>query len=317
LTANPAAQELLGYPPEELIGRLFLDLVLDKDRQRASLLFQVVSSSDQKSTIECQMVCKNSDIKDMLISMNWSAADHSYFCVIHDVTEYRQMQRLKRQFVAMITHDLRSPLGSVLGTLALIAKQYYSMDSEQGSTRVVEAIQSVDRMLVLISELLECSKFEAASLKLNLEKVNVSSIIQESIGSVRGYADQQNITLSSETTDDAWINVDRPQLVRVLVNLLANAIKFSAVGSGVEIRSSKELTSVRIEVLDRGRGISLEDQQTIFEPYKQVGQSANNLKGTGLGLTICKSIIEAHGGIIGVESAVQRGSIFWIVIPIT
>ncbi|HEY9715594.1 MAG TPA: HAMP domain-containing sensor histidine kinase, partial [Chroococcales cyanobacterium] len=208
-------------------------------------------------------------------------------------------------------------LSSVLNTLDALSDGVYVAASEKGATRINEAVQNIDRMELLISDLLQMREFDASALSLQKEKTSLTELIEEALGSVRAYAEQQKIALVTELTD-CNLHIDRGQMVRVVINLLANAIKFSISGSQVIARAQPQTASVRIEITDHGVGIPLNEQASVFEPYKQSSQEADahRVKGTGLGLTICKSIVEAHGGKIGVESALPQGSTFWIELPV-
>jgi PAS domain S-box-containing protein len=315
LTVNPAVHELLGFETDEMVGKLFLDFVLAEHRVRSNKMLHDFMDGKKKGQFESSMVDKAGNTVNVVMSVLWSQGEKIFYCVVHDITQHRQIEQMKRQFIAMITHDLRSPLNSIFNTLDSIYEGVYTIESERGKTRLVDCVNNVDRMLRLIGDLFEMGKFDVAALTLEFHKVKVSSIIQESIGSVRAYAEQQKLDLRIEQVE-ANIEADKLRIVQVLVNLLSNAIKFSPAKSFITVSSSCHSTFVRLEVTDNGRGISEADQKIIFEPYKQAqGQENKGLEGTGLGLTICKSIVEAHHGRIGVISAVPRGSTFWIELP--
>ncbi|HEY9712846.1 MAG TPA: ATP-binding protein, partial [Chroococcales cyanobacterium] len=316
MTVNPAAREILGRDPDSLIGRVFLDLVAASDRERVNTHLQNLAKGVDVSRLECKMLTKDGSTIDILLTANWAQSDNSFYCVAHNVTHMRQLERMKRQFVAMITHDLRSPLSSVLNTLDAIAAGIYSIYSDKGVTRVNEAKQNIDRMLHLLSDLWEMEKFDAAALTIDFASVDLSEIVEESVGSVRAFAEQQNINISVES-EHCLIDADRTRMVQVLVNLLSNAVKFSPAGATVSVRALCRNNLVTAEIIDRGKGISLEDQKIIFEPYKQAAQTKaeKRIEGTGLGLAICKSIMEGHSGSIGVRNTEPSGSTFWIELP--
>lgn len=317
LRVNPAAQAILGRDPDEMRGQHYLDFVSTDDRTRVSTMFKNLMDGNPSDPIECGMQKKDGSPVDMLLSAHWSGSDKTLFCVMHDITQRRQMERMKRQFIAMITHDLRSPLNAIGNSLDLIALKVYDADSEKGQQGIHAAKLNVNRMLRLISELLEMEKFDATALKLELTKISLSSIVEEAIDSVRAYAEQQNIRIESKSLE-LEIEADKLRLIQVLVNLLANAIKFSPPTSCIFVSCRLDLPFVTIEVTDSGPGISEADRQLIFEPYKQAKQLAGEqrLEGTGLGLTICKSLVEAHHGSVGVIPAQPRGSTFWIKLPL-
>ncbi|HEY9712259.1 MAG TPA: PAS domain-containing sensor histidine kinase [Chroococcales cyanobacterium] len=318
---NPAATLLLGHGPDDLRGRVLISLVIPEDRERVLQALTKIahgdSQQDTSDTFECTMLTKLGESVVVSFSAYWSAQTKSLFCVLHDVTQHRQIERMKRQFIAMMTHDLRSPLTAIGNTLQLLSAGVYSAETETGQMRINEAEMNINRMLRLISDLLEREKFDVSQLTLEIEKVALETVVNESVGSVRAYAEQQKLNLES-ACGDITLDVDRTRLVQVVVNLLANAIKFSPAGSKVSVTGAVDGDEAVITVSDSGVGISPEEQQTIFEPYKQAKSAGGRtrLEGTGLGLTICKSIVEAHHGKIGVISEEQKGSSFWIRLPL-
>jgi PAS domain S-box-containing protein len=318
LSVNPASKAILGYSPEDLVEKCYINFVIETDRQRTIAKFQDLREGVAVGPFENGMIHRDDGIVDISVSAHWSETDKSLFCVLHDITQKREMARMKQQFVAMITHDLRSPLTAIGGTLHMLSVGAYSSETDDGKLRIDEATKNTERMLKLISDLLEMEKFDAAMLTLELDTISLSSVVDDSIGSVRSHAEQQKITLSKNTEASIIVEADKLRMVQVLVNLLANAIKFSPPGGSVNVSCYENSNFGRIEVKDSGPGISVEEQQLIFEPFKQAKRKkgAERLEGTGLGLAICKSIIEAHHGTIGVISS-KAGSIFWVEIPIS
>ncbi|HEY9712373.1 MAG TPA: ATP-binding protein [Chroococcales cyanobacterium] len=314
---NPAAQLILNRNPESLLGRSLMDLVLPDYREPVLLGFRTTAASARTQRFECRFSAENGAQIDILLSAYWSEVDGIFSCTGHDLTEVRSLERMKRQFVAMISHDLRTPLSSVLSMLTAIEDGVYKARSEKGAERLQSAIENVDRMLALTDDLLEMATFEGASLSVEVRAVAVSSVINQAVASVRTFAEHRGVALSADI-GECSISADPGRLVQVLVNLLSNAVKFSPFGGTVSVSSRPSSGRVRIEIADSGPGISPEDQSVIFEPYRQSVQSHSNRhrEGTGLGLTICKLIVEAHGGAIGVTSAQNKGSTFWVEIPL-
>lgn len=234
---------------------------------------------------------------------------------IKDITERREIEKLKQEFIAMISHDLRTPLTSIGGTLTLIQEGIYGDISEGGTKRVVDAQRNVERLINLVSDLLDLEKLEAGKLTMELEPCDVHEIIDSSVGSIKSYAEQKGVSLHVESPG-APITADSDRLVQVLVNLISNAIKFSPVGGNVYVSAEANNGHVSLFVKDEGRGIPKEFQESIFERFQQVALSdGKRSMGSGLGLAICKAIIESHNGQIGVESDGATGSTFWIKLP--
>ncbi|HEY9733242.1 MAG TPA: PAS domain S-box protein [Drouetiella sp.] len=234
---------------------------------------------------------------------------------IKDITERKEIEKLKQEFIAMISHDLRTPLTSIGGTLTLIQEGIYGEISDGGNKRVTDAQRNVERLINLVSDLLDLEKLEAGKLTMEMSPCNVSDVIDSSISSVKSYAEQKGIALHA-ASGGAEISADHDRLVQVLVNLISNAVKFSPVGGNVYVSSERKEDFVILSVKDEGRGIPKEFQDSIFEKFQQVASGdAKRSMGTGLGLAICKAIVESHNGKIGVDSDGKTGSTFWIRLP--
>lgn len=230
----------------------------------------------------------------------------------------REVQRLKQEFVRMISHDLKAPLTSVTMTLDMLVDGMYGELNERAQARVATATGSTRRLIALINDLLDLEKLEAGQFELEVTGVDASVLIESSVDEIFSIAQSRGITFEMSDTD-AVVLCDGERIVQVLVNLLSNAIKFSPDGSSIALRlqvDSVDTTRVRFEVIDQGRGIPAEAMDLVFDRFKQVERSdATKKKGTGLGLAICKAIVEQHGGTIGVSSSLGQGSTFWFTLP--
>ncbi len=175
----------------------------------------------------------------------------------------------------------------------------------------------MDRLIALINDLLDLEKLEAGQMPLDMAPASLADVAERSVQAVDAYAQERSVELSCQV-DDAVVLADSDRIVQVIVNILANAIRFSPPGGRVllssKISASREIIEVRIS--DQGRGIPEDHQRTIFNRYGQVEREDSKRRaGTGLGLAICKLIVDAHGGEIGVESQVGKGSTFWFRLP--
>jgi len=228
----------------------------------------------------------------------------------------REIERLKREFVSMVSHDLRTPLTSVQGTLALFSRGVYGEVPHQGRLRLASAEQSTRRLIKLVNDLLEIEKLETGNLLMHKEEVSAADMIERAVESVRGFAEQHNVSLQATSCDQKF-DADGDRIVQVLVNLLSNAVKFSPAGSMVTLKASANDRDLEFRASDQGRGIPASEREAIFERFRQVELADGREKGgTGLGLAICKAIVVQHGGQIGVDSEEGKGSTFWFTIPI-
>lgn len=235
--------------------------------------------------------------------------------VFHDMADaLAEAARLKQEFVAMVSHDLRTPLTSIQGFLTLLEDGAYGDLPTKAHERTHLANRSINRLISLINDLLDMEKMEAGKLEMNIDVTPVQPIVERSIDSVQNFAEQHQVKLESERTEfDVVADPDR--IVQVLVNLLSNAIKFSPKGAPVRITTEQSDKIVEVRVIDQGPGIPAKYIDTIFERFRQLPEGAQKKGSTGLGLAICKAIIEQHGGTIGVDTEEGKGSTFWFKLP--
>lgn len=231
------------------------------------------------------------------------------------VKQLKEVEEMKQQFVAMVSHDLRTPLTSVCGFLEMLRHGAYGKLSDQGQQRTALAERNISRLIALINDLLDMEKLESGQLELVPEQISVEPVITRSIDAVRVFAEQHKVSIISES-NDLTVYADGNRLIQVLVNLISNAVKFSPPESTITISSVPTGGYVELRVADQGRGIPGQFKDVIFERFRQVKTTdATQKGGTGLGLAICKAIVEQHGGTIGVESEEGKGSMFWLRIP--
>ncbi len=251
-----------------------------------------------------------------LTAYSQSGNNDLYLLVLSDITQRKEIERLKREFMQMVSHDLRTPLTSIQIFLNLLLDGVYGELSEKIRQKAAVADRSAARLINLVSDLLDMERMESGQLRLSSDIVQISSVIERSLESVRPFAEQQGITLSSRRAS-AEVFADQNRLVQVLINLLSNAIKFSPPGRSVDVSVTPESEWIEVAVCDQGRGVPASMQEDIFQRFKQVElKDATEKKGSGLGLAICKVIIEQHGGKIGVRSQSNKGSTFWFRLPV-
>ncbi len=235
----------------------------------------------------------------------------------HDMAdEVLEAQRMRQTFVAMISHDLRTPLTAVQGYLTLVTMGAMGDVPEQALKGAAKAEANVDRLIRLINDLLFLEKMEAGKMQMTLKVVYLEDLIQKSVDAIEEFAKGHDVKLVFDETN-AEVNADPDRLIQVIINLASNAVKFSPKGETVEIKTIEESEFVEVQVIDKGRGVPAKYVDLIFEKYKQVKEEDQTKKGgTGLGLPICKMIVEQLGGSIGVRSEEGKGSTFWFRLPL-
>jgi PAS domain S-box-containing protein len=225
-----------------------------------------------------------------------------------------QASQFKDQFLSTMSHELRTPLNAVIGFSELLSEKRYGPLNEKQASYASRIHTAGHHLLRLINDILDLSKIEAGRLELTLEDLCLKVVAGDVLSSLKPLADKKSITLTSCCGIDVAVRADVTRLQQVLTNLVANAIKFSPAGASVTVSAVRQDAWVRIEVVDNGPGIPLEEQKLIFESFYRAKQSQNR-EGAGLGLAITKRLVEAHGGEFSLESAPGRGSCFFFTLP--
>jgi len=313
---SPACTRIWGYEPSKLSGTLIANFLVEDDAIRViNLLSQAKANETAVIALEAQFKRQNDTLLWMEWSIHWSSQEQSFFCVAHDITERKALERMKQDFANMVSHDLRTPLTSTQAFFDLLATGAYGDLSSKGLDNVSRLKANVSRLLNLIDELLDIEKMESGKMEMKLAATSLSAIVEGGIDMVRGFADQQKVTIENTLEQpDILVMADNDRLIQVLHNLLSNAIKSSPDGSAITVSAHQDSGFVRVSVIDRGCGIPAQYRDAIFDRYRQVGTSLS--AGTGLGLAICRSIVDEHRGSIGVISEEGNGSTFWFSIPL-
>jgi signal transduction histidine kinase len=227
------------------------------------------------------------------------------------VARLKEVERLKNGFLSTVSHELRTPLTSIRGSLGLLASGAVGALSGEVLEIVAVAERNAVRLMALINDILDLERLDTGTIELQFAPVPVASILRRAMESLPASQQRHAFTVEAPAVSPVmWADADR--IVQVVVNLLSNAVKFSPPGGVVTIGVAQGESWVEFRVTDRGRGVPVAYHRAIFERFRQVETSdAREKGGTGLGLAICKSIIEQHGGTIGVESEEGRGSTFW------
>lgn len=229
--------------------------------------------------------------------------------------EAREATRLREQVLAIVSHDLRNPLGAIQMSSTLLAKRFPGASTDPRLRRHVDTIQrSAGRMERLISDLLDVASIQAGRLAVELKDEPLGPIIDEAVEMRGPAAIESGISLRTEIDRSLFIRADHARMLQVFGNLLGNAIKFCRSGDSITLRAEPKAREVVFSIGDTGPGISAEEAVHVFDPYWSAQRHAR--KGTGLGLFITKGIVEAHGGRIWVESKPRKGSTFFFTVPL-
>ncbi len=325
---NPTAALLLGVAPEQAAERSLIEVSHNHDLHRA-LSAALARREPQKLETE---IAGHTIAAVVTLVPGADGGRPKGLVVLQDVTELRRLERVRRDFVTNIGHELRTPLASIkllVETLETAVKD--DPKAARGFLRTIDV--ELDGLTQLVRELLDLSRIESGKVQLNKRPVQVVELLNSTIRRLKAQAERANLNLSAQTTDPAlYAYADAERVEQVLVNLVHNAIKFTPPGGQITLQAESQKGGVVIAVEDTGIGIPSDDLPRIFERFYKVDKgrtgarghgegeasalhASNRGGGTGLGLAIAKHIVQAHGGHIWVESQLNQGTTFFFTLP--
>ena len=296
---NPAAETILDRKLEEMLGETFGFPVLAEE------------------TTEINVVRRNGSIgwaEMRLVEIVWEG-ESSYLAALHDVTERREIDRMKDEFVSIVSHELRTPLTAIRGSLGLVQNWVKGTDLAKTERWVEIAVTNTDRLGRLINDFLDIERMESGQVAMEKRACDVADLIDQAADLMRDMAEISGIALVTYPVP-AYVWADPDRIMQILTNLIGNAIKFSSEGGTVELTAQLKAEQILFQVRDQGRGIPADKLETIFERFEQVDASDSRAKGgTGLGLAISRSIAAQHDGSIWAENVLGEGSAFFLTLP--
>lgn len=334
LLANPAAASIFGFDRAAAFRQPIAEILHDEALLQA---IRQVRESDGRNARRCvehaigdrTYALTLSNLSDERDS-GQTAADggsnagprretQGVVAVLRDITKDRQAARLKSDFVSQVSHELRTPLSSIRAYVEMLVDGEAA--DETTRDEYYDIIQtSADRLGRLIDNLLNISRIEAGTVRINKEPVALSMVVKEALDIVRPQAEERHLELTEELTPVMYrIHADRDTIHRAVLNLLSNAIKYTPEGGKVHLKveAHEEDHTISIAVKDTGVGIPTEDLPHMFEKFYRVAANAKMARGTGLGLNLVKHIVETvHGGKMKLSSEVGRGSTFTMILPL-
>jgi signal transduction histidine kinase/CheY-like chemotaxis protein len=347
---NPALSELLGLDSTNVLNQNnqvvfsqeLIDLIAQAKQASQSVLTAEIPLVDGRLGKAVGTRVRKSgqplvphpgDFPPQAADLDFPAEDEAIATVIliRDITAEKEVDQMKTDFISTVSHELRTPLTSVLGFAKLIKKRLDEVifpavprDEKKMQRAVHQVEENIDiivaeglRLTTLINDVLDIAKMEAGRVEWKMEPIHLEEIVNRSLAATDALFQAKKIALYSVIEPHLpMITGDRDRLIQVVINLLSNAVKFTDQGS-VTCQVEQQADTIICRIIDTGTGIALEDQQHVFEKFKQVGNTLTDKpKGTGLGLPICKQIVEHHRGSIWVESELGKGSIFAFTLPI-
>ena len=307
---NPAGQELLGVRRQNPVGVRFIELVRDHDLQR---LVSLCQEAGQRQHGEVELLQRGRFLSVIATPLSEDGSP-GVLLTLHDLTRIRQVETTRKEFVSNVSHELRSPLASVKAMVETLDGG--ALEEQQVARDFVRRIHGeIDRMSGMVEDLLDLARLESEQEALRLNPVDLKPLLEEIKASFQEQADANEIGVDV-TVPDVLPGVlgDEDRLRQVLANLLDNALKFTQKQGRVMLSANVEGQMVKVSVRDSGIGIPEEHLPYIFERFYKVDRSRRD-HGSGLGLSIVKHIVQAHGGEVGVESREGEGSTFSFTVP--
>jgi two-component system phosphate regulon sensor histidine kinase PhoR len=311
---NEAFCQALGLVGVPCAGRLLVELT----RQSGLLdLFQQALTSREKVNGETEISTNPPKIFAVTAAPVLSGGSPAVVLVLHDITELRRLERTRRDFVANVSHEFKTPLTAIQGFAETLLAG--AMEDKKNSGRFLEIIRDhAVRLGRVTNDLLKLSQIEAGRLQLDLRPVVIADLVQACVETIRLKAEKKQIGLTVECAGDLPpVPADAARLRESLLNLLDNALQYTPAGGQIAVRARRAGDEAVLAVSDTGMGIPKADQQRVFERFYRMDDArSREVGGTGLGLSISKHLIEAHGGRIELVSQPGQGSIFSIVLPL-
>lgn len=315
--ANKAELDMLGYTAEEYIGQSISDF--HADQPAISDILNRLSADETITNYPAQLTCKNGEIRHVLINSNVKREKGEFIhtrCFTRDVTAFVEEETRKNDFMAMVSHELKTPLTSMKSYLQVLLE----IAKKEGSAFQLNALTRAEiqarKMTVLISDFLNLARLEDRKIALNKSTFDLHELIAEIAGDAPFLTVSHQIRVVS--CENIWIEADRDKIGQVLNNLLTNAIKYSPGGGHITIGCEKMDGQVSIFVQDEGVGISAEDQNHLFERfYRSRDERVKTVSGFGIGLYLVSEILRYHDSRISVESAPGAGATFYFLMNLT
>ncbi|MDO8415933.1 MAG: ATP-binding protein [Agitococcus sp.] len=336
LEANIAAATLLGVCRRELVGQRITRFVV---KAQQDIFYQYRKQHFiLGEPLSCELQMMKSDGSCCWVSLLTTAIEDVngetvQRIVLNDVTERKHLHQIlqdknseleraksvaekanlaKTEFLSSMSHELRTPLNAILGFGQLIESGVPTPTPSQQRS-IGQILKAGWYLLALINEILDLALIESGKLSLSLEAISLNEVMAECQSMIEPQAQKYGITVTFPTLNTPYfVKADHTRLKQVLINLLSNAIKYNKLsGSVVVVCRESSAGRIRLCIEDTGEGLNTSQIEQLFQPFNRLGQEKNKEEGTGIGLVVCKRLIELMGGTIGIESTVGVGSVFW------
>jgi PAS domain S-box-containing protein len=321
---NPFFEKITQFSPEEVLGKHWVSNFIPTDiTTPVETVFQGILKENKPEYFVNPILTKSGEHRLIAwrnsVLKNNTQESIGLIGIGEDITEKFRLERMKSEFISIVSHELKTPLTAMQVSLSLLDGKFIDPASEEGEESIKIATEGVDRLVRLVDDILDLERLRTGKLTIVKTNCHTQNIIKGAIAQTKELVKQTEIKIAVPRESFACF-ADGDRLIQVLTNLITNAIKFSPYQSTIELSISEEIDDqpyLLFSIRDRGRGIPSNNLESIFERFQQVDASDSREKGgTGLGLAISRDIVEQHGGKIWAESVLEEGSTFFFTIPI-
>jgi len=332
LEINNALLAPTGYTREEFVKLSYWDITPEEYKDQEAQQLAALDKSGRYGPYEKEYIRKDGSRYPVLLNgiiLNEPSGDKLIWSIVQDISDRKQFEasliaakneaehanRAKSEFLSSMSHELRTPLNAIMGFSQLLEINAVDDVTKDNAKEIVDA---GNYLLELINQVLDLSKIESGHVPLLISSYNLSDLVNNCLSIINPIADSRSITIFNnvEPFRSVSVYVDKSRFKQILLNLLSNAIKYNIDNGSVTIDYLiKDNNILQLSISDTGKGLSLEQQSHLFEPFDRAGAENSGISGTGLGLVITKDLIEKMGGTIGFKSEKNKGSCFWIQVP--
>ena len=311
---------LITFRNEQIMQILGLDEIIDQSIHDLEIpaLSRMYKKAQKKGKFdsEFELETGEDDTRWILAHMNKAKSTQELILVVHETTQLRQMDSMRRDFISNLSHELRTPVSVIKANSETLLDG--ALENKKDAKIFSKAIlHNADRLSEMVTSLIDLSRIEYGELKFVIEKIVLNQIIESVVLAYKNKAKRKKIQVVFESQSDVTVKSDAKAIERVLNNLLDNAFKYSPENSIIKINLRKQGEAMRLAVIDQGEGVAEEDQDLVFKRFFRTASArANTQQGSGLGLAIVKNLVYNLQGDVGVESRPEGGSEFWFTIPI-
>ncbi|MEK6252314.1 MAG: PAS domain-containing sensor histidine kinase [Actinomycetota bacterium] len=326
---NPSAESIFGWTREEAIGRQLVDTIVpvaDREAYKRGLEHFLRTGEGPVLNKAIEQMALHRDGREIPVELTISPLrvgdSYVFNAFIRDITERqeaeREAERLKDEFFALVSHELRTPLTSIMGYLEILTEDAEDNLTDEDLHHLQVIRRNADRLLRLVGDILLVAQVQAGTFTVTAEEVgDVATLVAHSVEAAMPIAEEKEIALEVHSEPVPPIEGDRDRLAQLLDNLISNALKFTPAGERIDVRSSNSDGAIVVEVENTGSYLPPEEQEHLFDRFfRASGAVRQAVSGVGLGLAICKAIVEAHGGTISVRSEEGVSTTFSFRLPV-